>query len=201
MRLANPSPVPTLVVRRVAEIGELSRVVPKGCGSVWEFLRARGLRGGRNVALYLADGLLEAGVEWPDRSTWRVMSYGRHYQAVGSRAHCITAPTPSSRTPTEPCATGADRRAMSWPGRAGKSTAIGARNGTRTHRRSRLKSTACRNSYDVGDMVLATMMRLLTSYTVNLPGRPVTRPALELASPLASSLELALGARSSGPAG
>ncbi len=52
------------VVRRRARPGELSRVVPAGCGLVWKALGAQDVRGGRNVALYLNDAIdLCAGVE------------------------------------------------------------------------------------------------------------------------------------------
>ena len=38
--------------------------MPQGCGIVWDFVRAHGLKGGRNVALYLNDQIdLEVGVE------------------------------------------------------------------------------------------------------------------------------------------
>ena len=55
---------PLAVVRRQAQPSELSRAVPDGCGAVWAELRAQGLRGGRNVAIYWDDSIhLEAGVE------------------------------------------------------------------------------------------------------------------------------------------
>jgi effector-binding domain-containing protein len=58
-------PCPTAVVRLVAKQSELSRVVPEACGTVWNFLRAEGVKGaGRHVAVYF-DGVinLEVGVE------------------------------------------------------------------------------------------------------------------------------------------
>jgi len=58
---------PLAVVRRHVRPSELSRAVPEGCGTVWAELRAQGLRGGRNLAIYWDDAiLLEAGVEMPD---------------------------------------------------------------------------------------------------------------------------------------
>jgi len=52
------------VVRRRARPAELARVVPEGCGTVWNFVRARGLKAGRNVAVYLNGNIdLEIGVE------------------------------------------------------------------------------------------------------------------------------------------
>lgn len=58
----------TAVVALRARRGELSRLVPAGCGEVWNFIRASGFtRAGRNVALYgdWNGGVLnvEAGVE------------------------------------------------------------------------------------------------------------------------------------------
>lgn len=56
--------VPTAVIRRGVRRDELSRVVPECCGLVWNALRAQGLKGGRNVALYRdAGAVVEAGVE------------------------------------------------------------------------------------------------------------------------------------------
>ena len=54
------------VVRRQPRPADLSRVVPEGCGLVWNALRSQGVRGGRHVALYWDWGptiRLEVGVE------------------------------------------------------------------------------------------------------------------------------------------
>lgn len=59
-------PISLAVVRRTARQSELSAVVRQGCGLVWDFVRARKLSAGRNVAVYLnADIALEVGVEVP----------------------------------------------------------------------------------------------------------------------------------------
>jgi effector-binding domain-containing protein len=56
--------VPVAVVRRVARPAEFSRLVPEYCGVVWEFVRARQLKAGRNVAIYWDSSVrLEVGVE------------------------------------------------------------------------------------------------------------------------------------------
>lgn len=57
-------PVAIAIQRRVIRPSGLGRAIQEACGAVWEELRAQGIRGGRNVALYL-DHLvtLEAGVE------------------------------------------------------------------------------------------------------------------------------------------
>jgi len=56
--------IPTAVIRHRVRKEEFSRVVPASCGAVWEALRAQGLRGGHNVALYREAGaVVEAGVE------------------------------------------------------------------------------------------------------------------------------------------
>lgn len=55
----------TAVVRRQAQISELSKVIPQGCGEAWNFVRAAKLpRPGRNVAVYLDHVMnIEVGVE------------------------------------------------------------------------------------------------------------------------------------------
>jgi effector-binding domain-containing protein len=56
--------IPIAVIRRQARATELKRVVPEGCGIVWNVLRAQNAKGGRNVAVYLDDAIdLEVGVE------------------------------------------------------------------------------------------------------------------------------------------
>lgn len=53
VELVNVAPTPLLVVRRRARQNELSRVVPDGCGTVWNFIRENGITPrGRNVAVY-----------------------------------------------------------------------------------------------------------------------------------------------------
>jgi len=56
--------IPVAVIRRHARASELPRVVPEGCGAVWNYLRAHQLKGGRNVAIYWDGSIrLEVGVE------------------------------------------------------------------------------------------------------------------------------------------
>jgi effector-binding domain-containing protein len=56
--------LPVAVVRRQARQTELSRLVPECCGLVWNALRAQGVKGGRNIAIYWDAAIrLEAGVE------------------------------------------------------------------------------------------------------------------------------------------
>lgn len=64
VRLVDAAPVRIAAVRRVVSRADLSRAVQAGCGEVWEFLRAQGVRGGRHVAIY-HDGAvrLEVGAE------------------------------------------------------------------------------------------------------------------------------------------
>ena len=56
---------PLAVVRRRAGASELARVVPEGCGLVWNYLREQKIAGaGRHVALYWDSKInLEIGVE------------------------------------------------------------------------------------------------------------------------------------------
>lgn len=57
----------TAVVRGRMGTADLSRFVPEACGEVWSFVRSSGLPApGRNLALYQADGWVEAGVEVPE---------------------------------------------------------------------------------------------------------------------------------------
>ena len=56
--------LPVAVVRRQARQADLSRLVPECCGLVWNALRAQGVKGGRNIAIYWDSAIrLEAGVE------------------------------------------------------------------------------------------------------------------------------------------
>jgi effector-binding domain-containing protein len=64
VRVAHSDSVPVAVVRRQARAAELSKVVPERCGVVWSSIRARGLKGGRHVAIYWDGAIrLEVGVE------------------------------------------------------------------------------------------------------------------------------------------
>jgi effector-binding domain-containing protein len=56
--------IPTAVVRERVPADQRSRFVPAACGEVWSFFRSAGLpKPGRNVALYLEENRVEAGVE------------------------------------------------------------------------------------------------------------------------------------------
>ena len=65
VRLERLGSRPLAVVRRRARARELSRVVPEGCGTVWDVVRAQRIAGaGRHVAVYLDGEInLEVGVE------------------------------------------------------------------------------------------------------------------------------------------
>ena len=52
VRLQHVPAVPLAVVRRQTHASALSRVVPEGCGLVWNVVRAQGTRAGRHVAIY-----------------------------------------------------------------------------------------------------------------------------------------------------
>ncbi len=56
---------PIAVIALRARQGELSRVVPAGCGEVWNYFHASGFKGGgRNIAVYLDGKInLEVGAE------------------------------------------------------------------------------------------------------------------------------------------
>jgi hypothetical protein len=54
----------TAIVRRGASMAQLPKVIPEACGIVWNLTKARGIKGGRHVAVYLDDEMnLEIGVE------------------------------------------------------------------------------------------------------------------------------------------
>ena len=56
---------PLAVVRRLASAQQLAKVVPDGCGTVWNAVRAQKMvEAGRHVAIYWDDKInLEVGVE------------------------------------------------------------------------------------------------------------------------------------------
>ena len=67
VRVGHSDGIPLAVVRRQARASELSKVVPELCGVVWSSIRARGLKGGRHVAIYWDGAIrLEVGVEMLD---------------------------------------------------------------------------------------------------------------------------------------
>jgi effector-binding domain-containing protein len=65
VRLEQHSGRPLAVVRRCAQLQDLSKVVPTACGTVWNVVRTQQIAGaGRHVAVYLDDQInLEVGVE------------------------------------------------------------------------------------------------------------------------------------------
>lgn len=64
VHISQVSPAPVAVMRRQALAAELATIIPKGCGLVWEFVRAHHLKGGRHVAIYWDDSVRwEVGVE------------------------------------------------------------------------------------------------------------------------------------------
>jgi effector-binding domain-containing protein len=67
VRAADTPAIALAVVRREVRQSEVSKAVTDGCGLVWNFVRAQGLRGGRNVALYWDGRIrLDVGVELSD---------------------------------------------------------------------------------------------------------------------------------------
>src|ERR1700683_3140035 len=46
-------PQPIAVVHRRAKLDELKTVVPRACGDSWNLVKKLGIKGGRNVAVYL----------------------------------------------------------------------------------------------------------------------------------------------------
>ena len=64
MKVADVAAIHTAVIRGRMPASELSKFVPAACGEVWTFARDTGMpRPGRHIALYLADGVVEAGAE------------------------------------------------------------------------------------------------------------------------------------------
>jgi effector-binding domain-containing protein len=64
VQISHVPPLPILVVRRRAHQSELSKVVPEGCGAVWNYIRSHPIpHTGRNLAVYFDDVInLECGV-------------------------------------------------------------------------------------------------------------------------------------------
>lgn len=64
IRIETRAATPIAAIRRVVKQPELTRVVPELCGRVWEHLKAQGIKGGHNVAVYLDGEMhIEVGVE------------------------------------------------------------------------------------------------------------------------------------------
>jgi hypothetical protein len=65
VRIEQHNSIPLAVVRRLASMGELSKIVPEGCGTVWNLVKQQQIAGAvRHVAVYLDDQInLEVGVE------------------------------------------------------------------------------------------------------------------------------------------
>ena len=56
--------IPVAVIQRQVRASELARVVPEGCGVVWNAVRAQQAKAGRHVAIYWDGSIrLEVGVE------------------------------------------------------------------------------------------------------------------------------------------
>ena len=85
IRVGQSESIPLAVVRRQARGPELAKVVPELCGVVWSSVRARGLKGGRHVAVYW-DGTirLEVGVEVID--------------SIPDQGEVVRSATPAGRT-------------------------------------------------------------------------------------------------------
>lgn len=64
VRFEQVDSIPLAVMRGQATVAELSRVVPRWCGLVWNALKAQRAKGGRHVAIYWDSAIrLEVGVE------------------------------------------------------------------------------------------------------------------------------------------
>lgn len=63
IRTEQTKAVPIAIVRRRARQNELPRVVPEACGTVWNALKAMGIKGGRHVAVYRGDPKQQLDVE------------------------------------------------------------------------------------------------------------------------------------------
>lgn len=88
VRIEQQAAQPLAVVRRRAPAGELSKVVPEACGTVWNALRALQVTGaGRHIAIYWDGEInLEVGVEV-------AAPFARHGEVVGSATPAGTVAT------------------------------------------------------------------------------------------------------------
>jgi hypothetical protein len=136
--------VPLAVIRRQASASELSRVVPKCCGLVWDAVRAQQARAGRHVAIYWDGSIrLEVGVELngPFAEEGEVVRPQRplapwHGQRISGLIAAWALRTTQFASGVEP--TIANLRVQ-----IGRYTATGKANGIRIHRRSEPMSTTC----------------------------------------------------------
>jgi effector-binding domain-containing protein len=90
VELIQAEPILTAVIKGRVPANELARFVPAACGEVWTFARNAGLKKpGRHVALYLADGSVEVGVEMmePFTGTDRVVCSKLPAGRVATAAH------------------------------------------------------------------------------------------------------------------
>ena len=90
VQLQQLPPTPVAVIRRTVPQADLPRVVPEGCGLVWNALKAQHVRAGRNVAIYWDGAIrLEVGVELlgPFKEAGDVVRSATPGGAVASVAH------------------------------------------------------------------------------------------------------------------
>ena len=137
VQLERMASVPLAVIRRHAKPSELSRVVPEGCGLVWNVVRAQHAKAGRNIAVYLDDSIrLEVGVEMvgPVEEQDGVVHSATPAGAVAWTTHL--GPYGGLGAAHDRCTAGAGPTVTRSRGRAGRSTATGRTSGMRTRRRS-----------------------------------------------------------------
>ncbi len=94
VRVGQSDGIPLAVVRRRARAPELPKIVPELCGVVWSSVRARGMKGGRHVAVFsngpirvstgAAPSTVEVGVEM--------------FDSIADEGDVVRSATPGGRT-------------------------------------------------------------------------------------------------------
>lgn len=128
--------VPLAVIRRQARASELSRLVPQGCGLVWNEVRAQQAKAGRHVALDWDGSIrLEVGVELHGRLPNAVRLCVRRRPPAPSRRRLISGPMAGLARRMAPFASGAAPTTTTLPVRTGRFTGTGCPSGIRIRQR------------------------------------------------------------------
>ena len=136
--------IPLAVVQRQVRAAELARVVPEGCGQVWNALRAQQTPAGRHVAIYWDGSIrLDVGVEvhGPFTEDGHVVRSATPSGAVASVTHL--GPYGDLRFAHDAVRTWCTANGHRLAGRTGRSTDTGCLSGTPTRRGSGRTSITC----------------------------------------------------------
>jgi effector-binding domain-containing protein len=94
IRVGQSESIPLAVIRRQARAPELAKVVPELCGVVWSSVRARGMKGGRHVAVF-SNGTIRVSTE---TSPSKVEVGVEMFDSISDEGEVIRSATPAGRT-------------------------------------------------------------------------------------------------------